>query len=257
LSALLIFFCLFADRARAAQNHAPLSDRVVHYVIDASYEPNSHTLEATEILTYKNQTGQPLSVFPFHLYLNAFQPNSTFTRGAHRDYLSEEWKPSYLGAIDIKKFEVVGQGDLTKKLEFVSPDDQNPDDHTVAQVRLPRAVAPGESVEFRIQFHDKLPEVVARTGYSGTFTMGAQWFPKVGVWWHGAWNCHQFHETTEFFADFGVFDVKLTLPKDQIVGATGVETSSESNRGGTKTLTFHAEDVHDFAWTADPRYKVV
>jgi len=252
-----LFCCLLAGSAEAAPNSTPLSTRVVHYSIDATYDPNSHTLDATEILTYKNLTGQPLSVFPFHLYLNAFRPNSTFTREAHRDYRDEEWKSSYLGAIDIKKFEVVGQGDLTAKLQFVSPDDQNADDRTVTQVQLPRAIAPGESVEFRIQFHDKFPEVVARTGYKGTFTMGAQWFPKVGVWWHGAWNCRQFHETTEFFADFGVFDVKLTLPKDQIVGATGVQMSSVPNSNGTKTLTFHAEDVHDFAWTADPRYKIV
>ncbi|HWY67467.1 MAG TPA: M1 family metallopeptidase [Terriglobales bacterium] len=252
----LLFAFSFAGSAEATQNNAPLSNRVVHYTIDATYDPKSHTLDATEILTYKNLSGQPQSTFPFHLYLNAFQPNSTFTREAHRDYRDEEWKSSYLGAIEIKKFEVVGQGDLTTKLQFVSPDDHNPDDRTVAQVQLPRAIPPGGSVEFRIQFHDKFPEVVARTGYKGTFTMGAQWFPKVGVWWHGAWNCHQFHETTEFFADFGVFDVKLTLPQDQIVGATGAQTSSLNNSNGTKTLAFHAEDVHDFAWTADPRYKI-
>src|SRR5689334_6365520 len=254
--ALLLLGSSFARSVQAIQDHAPLSNRIVQYTIDATYDPKSHTLDATEILIYRNLTGQPQSVFPFHLYLNAFKPNSTFTREAHRDYRGEEWKSSYLGAIDIKKFEVVGQGDQTAKLQFVSLDDHNPDDRTVTQVQLPRAIPPGESVEFRIQFHDKFPEVVARTGYKGTFTMGAQWFPKVGVWWHGGWNCHQFHETTEFFADFGTFDVKLTLPQDQIVGATGMQTSSVNNSNGTKTLTFHADDIHDFAWTADPRYKV-
>jgi len=253
----LLFCSSFAHGEQASpQSNAPLSNRIVRYNIDATYDPKTHTLDATEILTYKNLTGQPLSVFPFHLYLNGFQPNSTFTHEAHRDYRDEEWKPSYVGSIDIKKFEVVGQGDQTSRLQFVAPDDHNPDDRTVAQVQLPRTIAPGESVEFRIQFHDKFPEVVARTGYKGTFTMGAQWFPKVGVWWHGSWNCHQFHETTEFFADFGVFEVKLTLPQDQIVGATGVQTSSVNNSNGTKTLVFQAEDVHDFAWTADPRYRV-
>lgn len=253
----LLSWSSFAHAEHAPpQSNVPLSNRIVRYNIDATYDPKTHTLEATEILTYKNQTGQPLSVFPFHLYLNGFQPNSSFTREAHRDYRNEEWKSSYLGSIEIKKLEVVGQGDLTSRLQFVAPDDHNPDDRTVAQVQLPRAIAAGESVEFRIQFHDKFPEVVARTGYKGTFMMGAQWFPKVGVWWHGSWNCHQFHETTEFFADFGVFDVKLTLPQDQIVGATGVKTLSVNNPNGTTTLAFHAEDVHDFAWTADPRYRV-
>ncbi|PYY00510.1 MAG: peptidase M1 [Acidobacteria bacterium] len=255
-SAILLLLLFHTCVAQTTQRNRPLSNRIVHYDIDANYDPKSHTLDATEILTYKNLTGQPLSIFPFHLYLNGFQANSTFSREAHRDFPDEEWKSSYQGAIDIRKFEVVGQGDLTSRLQFVSPDDRNPNDRTVMQVQLSRPIAPGESVEFRTQFHDKFPEVVARTGYKGTFTMGAQWFPKIGVWWHGAWNCHQFHDTTEFFADFGVFDVKLTLPQDQIVGATGLQTSSANNPNGTKKLRFHAEDVHDFAWTADARYKV-
>ena len=63
----------------------PLSQRVVAYQIDANYLPEKHVVEATETLTYHNLTGQPLDHFPFHLYLNAFQPNSTWVREAHRD----------------------------------------------------------------------------------------------------------------------------------------------------------------------------
>ncbi|PYX95542.1 MAG: hypothetical protein DMG63_18770 [Acidobacteria bacterium] len=181
-SAILLLLLFHTSVAQTTQRNRPLSNRIVHYDIDANYDPKSHTLDATEILTYKNLTGQPLSIFPFHLYLNGFQANSTFSREAHRDFPDEEWKSSYQGAIDIRKFEVVGQGDLTSRLQFVSPDDRNPNDRTVMQVQLSRPIAPGESVEFRTQFHDKFPEVVARTGYKGTFTMGAQWFPKIGVW---------------------------------------------------------------------------
>jgi hypothetical protein len=86
--------------------------------------------------------------------------------------------------------------------------------------------------------------------------MGAQWFPKVGVWWQGAWNCHQFHSTTEFFSDFGTYDVRLTVPRNEVVGASGVEVSRTDNADGTKTVAFHGEDIHDFAWTIDPRYHV-
>lgn len=248
--------------AQPQSSHPPLSQRVVHYQIDAKYDAAAKTLDASEILTYKNLTGQPLSTFPFHLYLNAFQPKATWISEAHRQAGQlgraglEEWDRKDYGAIDIKKFEVAGQGDLTSQLKFISPDDGNPDDKTVVEVQLPKPIAPGESVEFHIQFHDKFPQVVARTGHYGDFILGGQWFPKVGVWWHGAWNCHQFHADTEFFADFGVYDVKLTLPKREVVGATGVETASVDNSDGTKTVTFHAEDVHDFAWTADPYYKI-
>ena len=240
----------------------PLSQRVVAYQIDAKYDPADHTVDATETLTYRNLTGQPLQRFPFHLYLNAFQPKSTWVHEAHRDgsFRSsrfETWEPEDLGSNEITSFEVVGMGDLTKQMKFVSPDDGNPDDKTVFEVQLPHPVAPGQDVQFKIKFRAKFPEVVARTGYKRTFLLAGQWFPKVGVWWHGAWNCHQFHAMTEFFADFGTYDVKITLPKNYVIGATGVQTSESDNGNGTKTVAFHAEDVHDFAWTADPNFKVI
>ena len=58
---------------------------------------------------------------------------------------------------------------------------------------------------------------------SATTIFLAQWFPKLGVLQDSGWNCHQFHAATEFFSDFGVYDVRLTVPRGWIVGATGVE----------------------------------
>jgi hypothetical protein len=252
----------FAQSPFAPKVSGPLSQRVVAYQIDAKYNPGEHTVDATETLTYHNLTGQPQDRFPFHLYLNAFQPKSTWMREAHRDgsfrtSQFEEWDPKAAGSNEITSFEVAGMGDLTKQMKFISPDDGNPDDKTVFEVHLPRPVAPGQDVQFKIAFHATFPEVVARTGYKRTFLLAGQWFPKVGVWWNGAWNCHQFHAMTEFFADFGTYDVKVTLPKDYIIGATGVQTSDTDNGNGTKTVAYHAEDVHDFAWTADPNFKVL
>jgi aminopeptidase N len=123
-------------------------------------------------------------------------------------------------------------------------------------VHVPKPVAPGEYVQFKIAFHDQMPETQARSGWKRDFVLGGQWFPKVGVWWHGAWNCHQYHAMTEFFADFGVYDVKLTVPQYEVVGASGVKVGEVSNADSTKTVTYHGDDIHDFAWTASPRYKV-
>jgi hypothetical protein len=142
-------------------------------------------------------------------------------------------------------------------MQFVQPDDHDANDHTVFQVTLPQPIAPGASVTFHMTFHDQLPKVVERTGYAHDFDMVGQWFPKVGVWWKNAWNCHQFHATTEFFADFGTFDVKITLPQNEIVGAGGDLVSSVNNPDGSKTLAYHSEDVHDFSWTASPSFTVV
>jgi hypothetical protein len=244
----------------AINSTTPMSERVVWYAIEAKYDPKTHQLDADEVLTYRNLTGQPQDHFPFHLYLNAFQPKASWIREARalgtRDVSYAKWKDEDFGSDEIKSFEVVGMGDVTASLHYVQPDDNNKDDKTVIEAVLPRAVAPGETVVFKIKFHDQFPETQARTGYKKDFTLGGQWFPKVGVWWHGAWNCHQFHATTEFFADFGVYDVKLTVPQDQVVGASGIEVSSVSNADGTKTVTYHGDDIHDFAWTASPRFRV-
>ena len=176
------------------------------------------------------------------------------TRGNGPD---SEWDPKHFGSITVDKLEVEGAGDLTSKMEFIQPDDNNTEDRTVLQITLPKPIAPGASVEFHIAFHDVLPKVVERTGYAHDFDMVGQWFPKVGVWWKNAWNCHQFHATTEFFADFGTFDVKITVPQNEIVGAGGDLVSSANNSDGTKTLAYHSEDVHDFSWTASPSFTVV
>jgi Peptidase family M1 domain len=248
------------DTTSAINSSKPMSERVVHYEIDAKYDAATHTVDASEILTYHNLTGQPLDHFPFHLYQNAFQPNSTFVREAkvagNRDTSYENWEAKEYGSEEIKSIELVSQGDLTKDLQYIAPDDGNKDDKTVVDVHVPKPVAPGAIVQFKIAFQTKFPETQARSGWKRDFVLGGQWFPKVGVWWHGAWNCHQYHAMTEFFADFGVYDVKLTVPQNEIVGASGVLVEQKDNSDNTRTFTYHGDDIHDFAWTASPRYRV-
>lgn len=242
-----------------AAGEKPLSTRVVAYQIAASLDPGKHTISATETLTYRNLTGQPQQTFPFHLYLNAFQPQSSWMTEVHLNGTrgqqpGEAWNPKHYGSIKVTNFSVDGAGDLTEKMQFIHPDDNNALDRTVFQVTLPKPIAPGDSVVFHMTFNDVMPEVVERTGYKRDFYMVGQWFPKVGVWWKGAWNCHQFHATTEFFSDFGTYDVKLTVPQDEVVGAGGDFVAATENPGGTKTLEYKSADVHDFSWTASPHF---
>jgi hypothetical protein len=248
------------DTTLAINSAQPMSQRVVHYEIDAKYDSVKHSVDATEVLTYHNLTGQPLDHFPFHLYQNAFQPNATWIRetkvAGGRDVSYENWEDKDYGSEEIKSLEVVGQGDLTSNVQYIQPDDGNKDDKTVVDVRVPKPIAPGQFVQFKIAFQTKFPETQARSGWKHDFVLGGQWFPKVGVFWHGAWNCHQYHAMTEFFADFGVYDVKLTTPQFEVVGASGVKVGETNNPDGTKTVAYHGDDIHDFAWTASPRYRV-
>jgi hypothetical protein len=139
-------------------------------------------------------------------------------------------------------------------MEYIQPDDQNPEDQTVMRIVLPEPVLPGESIILEMEFRSKLPQVFARSGYKGNFYMVAQWFPKIGVWEDGTWNCHQYHANSEFYANFGIYAVELTVPKGFILGATGKRIDEVQNADGTVTYTHYQENVHDFAWTACPDF---
>lgn len=235
----------------------PLSPRIANYDIDVRLDPDTRILTGQEILTWHNKTQHSATELRFHLYLNAFRNSrSTFmkrTGGVHRGNKIDKdgW-----GFIDVTRFAIKDGEDLTGAMEFIQPDDNNEDDKTVFRVPLPRPVPPGGTIRLAIDFTAKLPEPpFARTGAKKEYFFVGQWFPKIGVLMpDGTWNCHQFHANSEFFADFGVYNVRMTVPEENIVGATGIEVSVRKNGDGTATHFYHAEDVHDFAWTTSPEF---
>ena len=234
----------------------PLSQRVVAYWIDAQLDTSAKTLDATEILEYRNPSGPARFYHSISPLPQRFSSPIHFPRESHRDGMNLYFSKEEQGEIDIKSIALEGYGDLAQNMRFIAPDDGNQDDHTVMEITLPKPLAPQEAVRFHIAFHDKFPLSAARTGYKRDFIMGAQWFPKVGVLWHGAWNCHQYHDDTEFFSDFGTYNVNLRLPESYIVGASGIQTGEEQNSDDTKTLSFRGEDIHDFAWAASPHFQI-
>ncbi|MBI1817125.1 MAG: M1 family metallopeptidase [Deltaproteobacteria bacterium] len=248
-------FIALAVCLAAAAAAEPLSSRIANYDIDARLDVTQHTVTAREVLTWRNTSSESAPDLYFHLYLNAFANNrSSLMREAGEAV--EDWqrdKPDGWGQQAISRF-VVDGSDRTAAIEWVHPDDDNVEDRTVIRVPLEHPIGAGGSARIEVDFTAKLPKIFARAGYAGPFHFVAQWFPKIGVYDGGAWNCHQYHLTTEFFADFGVYDVRLTVPRDSVVGATGERQEEHDNSDGSKTLRYHAEDVHDFAWTVDPRF---
>lgn len=233
----------------------PRASRIANYRIEVTLDPSHHQLTATQTLTWTNVGASAVDTLPFHLYLNAFKNEaSVFMQSARGVTRSGRTTDGGWGWIEVRSVQV-GGAELVGQLAYVGPDE------TVAELTLPQPVAPGATIEVRFAFTAQLPEVFARTGYQGEFHLVAQWFPKIGVR-HGPpgaehWDCPPLHVNSEFFADFGTYDVAVTVPSTYVVAATGVLTGATESPGGTRTLTYRAEDVHDFVWMADPYMEVL
>jgi hypothetical protein len=240
----------------------PRAPRIASYSIDATLDHAARTITGSQVVTWTNATAKAADTLRFHLYYNAWRDaNSTWMRERSLSrtpppHMREEDR----GWIEVTSIQLVtdpaNPRDLTKRLRFISPDDDNPDDRTVAEIPLEAPVAPGATIEVRMSWTSRVPRPFARTGAVGSYYFIAHWFPKIGVLEDGGWNCHQFHASTEFFSDFGSYDVRLTLPRGWIAGATGVERERQDQPDGTTRHRYVQADVHDFTWTASPDYLV-
>jgi hypothetical protein len=243
----------------------------VDYEIEARVEDAGPRLLGRERVRFENRTSVPTNELWFHLYWNAFSNN----RSTH---LTESGGKLRGVAIDagwgwqrVTKISAAGV-DLLSGLSFERPDDGNVEDRTVFKVVLAQPVAAGAELEIDVEWEAQIPRVRRRTGHKGDFLFIAQWFPKLGVFeGERGWNCHQFHASTEFFSDYGTYDVTLDLPAryENKIGATGAIAEPAQRVGDRVRTHFLAPAevdrarldttgreplVHDFAWTADPEF---
>lgn len=234
------------------------------YEIEATLEPKAHSIAGRERLTWRNRSDRRVSSVYVHLYLNAFEgPGSTFFSEQRVKGFSfrsaASTKDGEWGHIELKH---IAQGGAAVPFVFVHPDGGPETDHTVVRLDLPTSIDPGQSAVLDFEFFDQLPRVIARTGYFGSFHLLGQWFPKIGVLElageRGAseprWNAHEFHLHSEFYADFGEYDVRLRVPKGFQVASTGEEQGAPLEQGGFVVHHFTQGDVHDFAWMAADDY---
>ncbi|PJK09970.1 peptidase M1 [Lysobacteraceae bacterium NML08-0793] len=245
-----------ADAWGGVRTHAR---HVANYRIHARLDAQKHRIHGQQTLTWHNRSSQPVCAVYLHLYLNAFSEGSTFlaeraqTGFAFRSGLS-------VGEQGYIQLQNITQNGKPARWQFVQPDGGPASDRTVIRLELPSPVAAGASTTLDMDFSSQLPRVIARTGYFGSFHLVAQWFPKIAVLElpgeRGAtaprWNAHEFHLHSEFYADFGHYDVSIDVPADYTVGATG-ELVEKHNANGRAIYRYVQGEVHDFAWMADNR----
>ena len=241
-------------------------------------DDHDHILRGYEVVNYTNNSPDTLSELWFHLWPNAYSgPNSAMNRQKleDEDASLNYAKQDQLGWIDSLDFY-----DSNTPLEF-KIGWQNPD---IAKIELVRPILPGEKRDFRIPFRVIIPDAIfSRCGHLDQAYHITQWYPKPAVYDTAGWHPMPNVDQGEYFSEFGTYDVHLRLPSNYVVGATGdLQTQTElawlsqkdiETRGltefnlddldippsslETKTLHYHQENVHDFAWFADKRFHVL
>lgn len=255
----------------------------VHYAIKASIDDATDIVDGLEELTYYNNSPDTLSVVYFHLYQNAF------TRGAYLEQLNlaNDFRQKF-GPYEAKQL-----GTVIERIQVNGKDVQTWLDNTIYKVELPGPLLPNSSCTFSIKFKTYFDDggtqrrrmKMFRDQWGNKQYDGVHWYPRICVYDRKfGWETDQ-HLGKEFYGDFGWYDVELTFPAKYVMDATGVllnrdevlpeglrskldiknfkdkvwESPPDTNlvaANGTKTWKFHAENVHDFAWVADPTFRI-
>ncbi|MGK7397085.1 MAG: M1 family metallopeptidase [Candidatus Cyclobacteriaceae bacterium M3_2C_046] len=248
----------------------------VNYHIDVRLDDEKHFLHAYEEITYINNSPDQLSRLYFHLWPNAYKNKATtfarqqFQKGKTAFYYADE---SQLGYIDSLNFKVNGE---SIQWEF------HKDHIDIAILHLNEPVASGEEIMITTPFRVKLPGSFSRLGHVGQQYQITQWYPKPAVFDSRGWHPMPYLDQGEFYSEFGRFEVNITLPSNYVVGATGnLQNEAEKefmyslseekwqeslyrysapfqeSADSLKTIRFTQENVHDFAWFADKKYRVL
>lgn len=231
----------------------------IRYEIWVELDDINKMLHGKEDVFWVNRTNDEIQDMWFHLYYNAFknEQSTVFQELRNVKLLGIKVKDDEWGWIDVTSIRLGDGRELTQTMEFVPHDDPtHPEDQTVMRILLPEPLMPGEQVHLKIEFQSKIPRTILRSGYYKDSYFIAQWFPKPGVYEEGkGWNCHEYHLSSEFYADFADFTVHITVPSHFVVGASGKQIKAVRNEIAKNVhYTFAQENIHDFAWTADPDF---
>jgi hypothetical protein len=244
----------------------------VQYEMDITLKADRHRMFGTQRITYTNNSPDTLRTVYYHLYFNAFNPNSMMAeRNRHLPDPDGRIVPRIfnLGPDEVGFHRVESLTQDGSDVSFTITD-------TVLRVDLAAPIPPGGSTTFAMTFNSQVPLQTRRSGRDnreGIDYSMSQWYPKLAEYDERGWHADPY-VGREFYAPYGTFDVEITLPAHYTVGATGMLQNpddvghgydlegtgtyrpGDGNNAPSDSLTWHfrAENVHDFAWAADPDY---
>ena len=268
----LYILCLFITGESIAQDYW---QQKVRYTIDARLNDDEKSITATETIVYKNNSPDTLNFIWFHIWPNAYRHDSTAMRMQIRNDPARSAKQEVAGAGAIEG--LAFKADDEPLTIEPHPDPQYID---IIKVVLNRPLLSGDSITISTPFKVLLPPYFSRSGYADTEFMACQWYPKPAVYDQGGWHEFPYLDMGEFYSEYADFTVNLTVPSAYVVGATGTLTTQEESDTykkigsvnnkerkkkpalytpqptPTKTLTYHATNVPDFAWFADKDFVI-
>ena len=261
--------------------------QVVNTEIDVTLDDSLHLINAFEKIEYTNNSSDTLRFIYFHLWPNAYKNNTTKLAeqldqaGEFNFHFSLKKNRGFIDSLDFKSEEQKLKLEYDKNIDYV-------------KVILNKALLPKESIKITTPFRVKIPYGnISRLGHLDQAYQLTQWFPKPAVYDQNGWNVMPYLSQGEFYSEYGSYDVKVTLPENYVVGATGdlvngekelewltkrakktkllldmaiaehkapkelegMEIPKSSKR--LKTLHYHQDNIHDFALFLDKRWHVL
>ena len=248
----------------------------VKYVMNIDMDVKTNRFTGKQRLEYSNQSPDKLNRVFFHLYWNAFQPNSSMdVRSRELGKVMVNGRSDWDGRVrdriqHLTDDEIGYQKVLVIKMNGVP---QKTILHeTILEVVLDKPILPKTKVVFDMEFEAQVPLQVRRSGrdnpQTGVRYSMSQWYPKICAYDKEGWHPTPYI-AREFYGEWGDFDVSINIDKDYKLGGTGVlQNAAEIGWGYDKPGTelkptvsakrkwrFVGNKVHDFVWAADPDYK--
>ena len=239
----------------------------VDYDMDVAMDVTTNRFTGTQTLEYQNNSPDTLTRVFYHLYFNAFQPNSMMDVRSRT--IADPDRRVGDRILRLQEDEIGFQRVVS--LQQDGADVPHTTEETILEVTLAQPILPGESTTFEMEFEGQVPAQVRRSGRDNAegirYSM-TQWYPKLAEYDEDGWHPNPYIGR-EFYGVWGSYDVKITIPADYVVAATGTLQNPEAvghgyeaagqtvNRPAGDQLIYHfrADHVHDFAWAADPDYR--
>ncbi len=266
---ILLFFLSAGIHAQECWQQA------VAYDMDIDMDVKKYQYQGNMTVDYTNNSPDVLPKIYFHLYWNAFQPGSLMDERLHTvpdpdkrmvNITGNENDRQYHSRIENLTDDEIG----FQKINSITQNGKKLDYKimgTVMEVTLDKALKQGSSTQLKIDWKAQVPVQIRRSGRNNAggvdFSM-TQWYPKLAMYDEEGWHLDEYI-AREFYAPFALFDVKITLPSQYVIGGSGTlqnekempgYSSRQYKRKANTTWHFKAENIHDFAWAADPDFTV-